>query len=80
LNPFTQGLFVPSLIEFGLLILEKKIIKNFQCIFTHLLLSPLAEMHLNKLESPPHKDDLCQVWLKLAHWFWRRFLNDPTPF
>jgi hypothetical protein len=22
-----------------------------------------------------------QVWLKLAHWFWRRrFLNDPTPF
>jgi hypothetical protein len=24
---------------------------------------------------------LCQVWLKLVHWFWRRkFLNDPTPF
>jgi hypothetical protein len=36
---------------------------------------------LNKLESPPPKDDLCQVWLKLAQWFWsRRFLNDPTPF
>jgi hypothetical protein len=34
-----------------------------------------------KLESPLPKDDLCQVWLKLAQWFWRRrFLNDPTPF
>jgi hypothetical protein len=36
-------------------------------------------LHLNKLESPPLKDDLCQVWLKLVQWFWRRrFLNDPT--
>ena len=31
--------------------------------------------HLNKLESPPPKDHLCKVWLKLALWFWRRFLN-----
>jgi hypothetical protein len=24
---------------------------------------------------------LCQVWIKLALWFWRkRFLNDPIPF
>jgi hypothetical protein len=24
---------------------------------------------------------LCQVWLKLAQWFWRRrFLKDTTPF
>jgi hypothetical protein len=30
--------------------------------------------------SPP-KDDLCQVWLKLALWFWRRIvLKDPTLF
>jgi hypothetical protein len=29
-------------------------------------------LHFNKLESPPPKDDLCQVWLKLAQWFWRR--------
>ena len=28
--------------------------------------------HLNKLESPPPKDALCQVWLKLTQWFWRR--------
>jgi hypothetical protein len=38
-------------------------------------------VHLKKLESPFPKDDLCQVWLKLAQWFWRlRFLNDPTLF
>ena len=36
---------------------------------------------LNKLESPSPKDDLCQVWLKLAQWLWRgRFLNDPNRF
>jgi hypothetical protein len=36
---------------------------------------------LYKLKSPTPKDDLCQVWLKLAKWFWRRrFLNDTTPF
>ena len=29
-------------------------------------------LHLNKLESPSPKDALCQVWLKLAKWFWRR--------
>jgi hypothetical protein len=27
---------------------------------------------LKKLEFPPPKDYLCQVWLKLAQWFWRR--------
>jgi hypothetical protein len=32
-------------------------------------------------EFPLPKDALCQVWLKLAQWFWRRrFLNDPTLF
>ena len=29
-------------------------------------------LFLNKLESPPPKDALCQVWLKLAQKFWRR--------
>jgi hypothetical protein len=48
--------------------------KNFQCIFT-LLLLPLGKgvpLHLNNLEFPPLKDDLCQVWSKLTQWFWRR--------
>ena len=30
---------------------------------------------LNKLESPLPKGALCQIWLKLAQWFWKRFLN-----
>ena len=31
-------------------------------------------LHLNKLESPSPKDALCQDWLKLVQWFFRRFL------
>ena len=30
--------------------------------------------HLTKPKTPLCKDDLCQVWLKLAQWFWRRRL------
>ena len=29
----------------------------------------LLFLHLNKLESPSHKDVLCEDWLKLAQWF-----------
>ena len=32
-------------------------------------------LHLNKLEFPSPKNALCQVWLKLAQWLWRRSLN-----
>ena len=33
-------------------------------------------LHLNKLESPSPKENLCQIMMKLAKWFWRsRFLN-----
>ena len=34
-----------------------------------------APLHLNILDFPLPKDALCQVWLKLAQRFWRRFLN-----
>ena len=37
-------------------------------------------LHLNKLEFPPPKYDLFQVWLKLAKWLLRRFLNGPIRF
>jgi hypothetical protein len=71
------------LIEFGLLVLEKNL-KKIQCIFTLSLLSPLGEglsLSLNKLIFHISKNYFCQVWLKLAQWFYRsRFLNDPTPF
>ena len=75
----TQGCFVPSLVEIGLVVLEK-IFFNFVNVFSlflnFLLLEKGRALHLNKIESPSPKDDLCQVWLKLAKWFWRkRFLN-----
>jgi hypothetical protein len=62
--------------EFGWLVLEKKILRYFQFIFTVLLLTPLEEgqspsFEKKKLEYPSPKDDLCQDWLKLAQWFWR---------
>jgi hypothetical protein len=39
------------------------------CIFKNYL--PFEE-YLNNLEFPLRKDDLYQVWLTLAYWFWRR--------
>jgi hypothetical protein len=69
-----------------MLVLEKKILKkNFSVFSLFCYYLPLERgnpLHLHKLKSPPPKDDLCQVWLKLAQWFWRRrFLkNDPIPF
>jgi hypothetical protein len=56
---------------------------KFECNFTLLLLSPLGEGQSPSFEQiwiPSPKDDLCQVCLKLAQWFWRRFLNDTTSF
>ena len=79
LNPFSQGCFLPSLVEIDSVVLEKKIFKFCQCIFSiknYLPWEKGGALHLNKLESPSPKDALCQVWLKLAQWFWRkRFLN-----
>jgi hypothetical protein len=59
---------MPSLIEIGLLVLEKifKIFSVFLLFCDYLPLEKSNPLHLNNLESPPPKDDLCQVWLKLA--------------
>jgi hypothetical protein len=66
---FTQGWFVPnwpasSGEDF------KKIFSVFLLFCYYLPLGWGTVLHSNNLESPPHKD-LCQVWLKLALWFWR---------
>ena len=76
-NPFIQRYCVLSLIEIGPVVLEKKIFKFRQCNFAILLkyylpLEKGGAIHLNKLESPSPKNALCQVWLKLALWFWGR--------
>ena len=42
--------------------------RNFFYIF-YLSLENGFDLHFNQFESPPPKDHLCQVWLKLAQWF-----------
>jgi hypothetical protein len=60
---------------------QKKKISVFLLFRYYLPLEKGYLLHLKKLKSPLPKDDLCQIWLKLAQWFWRRrFLDDPTPF
>ena len=76
--PITQACFVLSLFKIGQVVQEKKILKFSPSFF--LLLSRLGKriwpLYLNKTEFPSPNDALCQVWLKLGHWFWRtRFLN-----
>ena len=50
-------------------------INVFSLFLNYLPLEKGRAIHLMKLESPPPKDALCQIWLKLAQWFCRRFLN-----
>ena len=58
---------------------------NFVNVFSplcnYLPLKKSRVLYLNKLESPSHKDGLCQVWLKLGQWFLRRrFFNSSMYF
>jgi hypothetical protein len=60
----------------GSVVLEKKIFRWPEpiCAFCFYYI-PFEEdlaLYLNNLEFPLPKDDLSQVWLKLADWFWRR--------
>ena len=51
------------------------VLENFVNVFRYYWYLPLKKggaFNWNKLESPSHKNVLCQVWLKLALWFWRR--------
>jgi hypothetical protein len=54
------------LIEFGLLVLEKKILNFFFSAFLlfryYSLLEKGNPLHLKKLDTPPPPDDFCQVW------------------
>jgi hypothetical protein len=54
------------------MVLEKIFKKNFSAFLLFHYYLPLEKVYpllLNKLESPPSKDDLSQIWLKLAKWF-----------
>ena len=47
-------------------------INVFSLFRNYLPLEKGVTLLLNKVEFPSPKDALCQVWLKLAQWFWRR--------
>jgi hypothetical protein len=58
-----------------------KFFSAFLLFHYYLPLEKGCPLLLNNLISPTPMGDLCQVWLKLAQWFWRReFLNDPPHF
>ena len=64
------------LVETSLLIISSYSV----CLLVISKLSPLWDrvwsFNWKKLVSPSPRDSLCQVWLKLAQWFWkRRFLK-----
>jgi hypothetical protein len=63
---------------------RRRFLKLFSALLLFCYYFPLEKgysLRLDNLKSPTPIDDLCQVWLKLAQWFWRReFLNDPSPF
>ena len=69
---------MPSLAEIDSVVLEKIFKLNvlvFLLFRSYLTLEKGWALHLNKIWTPLHKDTLCEVWLKLAKWFWRSFLN-----
>ena len=61
--PLIQRWFVQILVEIGPVVLEKflKFVNVFLPIHNYLPLEKVGALHLNKLESPSPKDDLCQV-------------------
>jgi hypothetical protein len=63
---------------------RRRFLKIFNVFLLFCYYLPLKKgnpLYFNNLESPPPKDDLSHIWLKLVQWLWRtRFLNDPTPF
>ena len=65
---------MPSLLEIGPVVLDKKIL--FLLFHNYLPLEKGGVLHLNKLKSSSPKAVLCQIWLKSTKWFiTRRFLN-----
>ena len=67
--PSTQGCFVPNLAEISPEDFKRGFWNNFNIILLFRFYLPFEKgvaLHLNKIESPPLKDVLCQVWLKLT--------------
>ena len=68
---FTQGCFVPSLVEIGPLVLDFQ--NSFMYFRYFVIFSPWKRAWpFIWTNSPSPKDALCQVWLKLTQGFRRR--------
>ena len=114
--PFTQGCFVPSLVEIGTVVLKKilkfvnvfSLFRNYPrlerggalhlktqgCIVprladfinevslfgNHLPFEKGWALHLNKLEFPSSKDALCQVWLIFGSMVLKKIFIDVSVF
>ena len=74
--PITKGYFMPSLVEIGPVVLEKKIFNFHQCIFAISLLSPYG-----KGQGPwfaqtwipfTYKGCFVPSLVEIGHWFLRR--------
>ena len=60
---------MPNLVEIGHVVLKREFLNIFNMILLFHFNLPFKKgvaLHLNKLECPPLKDVLCQVWLKLT--------------
>ena len=73
---------MPSLVEIGSVVLEKRIFFNFINVFSlfrnYLPLEKGGDLHLKKLESPSPKDAFGQVWLKFSQHFAEIVKNNKT--
>ena len=74
---FTQGCFVPTWSKLAQWFRRRFL--NFVSVFllfrNNLPLDKGGALHLNNLGYPPPMNVLCQVWLKLAQWFWNRIFK-----
>ena len=64
-----------SLVDIGLVALEKTILNCRGCINTIYLIPPLGKKHepsFDKLNFSSTNETSYQIQLKLAKWFWRR--------
>ena len=67
---FTYGCFALGLVEIGPVVLERIFFNVYSLFHSYLPLKKGETLRLCKFKSTLPKDDLCQVWLKLAQWFW----------
>ena len=74
-SPLPKNALCIVCLKLALWFLRIRFLKFFNVFSLYPYYLPLEKgmaLHLNKYESPLPKDALCQVWLKLGQWFFRR--------